>query len=150
MAPGTTDDIACIHGVKAIATIALLIAHKFLPVAVMPYTNRLKITEVRNVITTTNVKNSEVWLSVTLLRLNSCTDFNEILHGNSLVLEEGYVILYSTLSCLFVHINFISSWTAFNSADILPFLENMFHHHQQSSNTNNVRLLGPGLLLGEG
>lgn len=44
-APGSNDDISCIHGVRAIATIALLVAHKFLPVAVMPYTNRLKITE---------------------------------------------------------------------------------------------------------
>ena len=46
-APGTDDEISCIHGVRGLATIALLIAHKFLPVAVMPYTNRLRITEVR-------------------------------------------------------------------------------------------------------
>ncbi|KAL4704132.1 hypothetical protein ACJJTC_003417, partial [Scirpophaga incertulas] len=46
VAPGTDDDIACIHGVRGLATLALLIAHKFLPVAVMPYTNRLKIAEV--------------------------------------------------------------------------------------------------------
>lgn len=45
-APGTTDEIACIHGIRGIATLALLVAHKFLPVAVMPYTNRVKITEV--------------------------------------------------------------------------------------------------------
>ncbi|XP_014364521.2 uncharacterized protein LOC106715699 [Papilio machaon] len=46
MAPATSDEISCIHGVRAIATIALLIAHKFLPVASTPYTNRLMITEV--------------------------------------------------------------------------------------------------------
>lgn len=46
IAPGTTDEIACIHGIRGIATLALLVAHKFLPVAVMPYTNRVKITEV--------------------------------------------------------------------------------------------------------
>jgi hypothetical protein len=46
-ASSTDDEIACIHGVRGLATIALLVAHKFLPVAVMPYTNRLKITEVR-------------------------------------------------------------------------------------------------------
>ncbi|XP_013161725.1 PREDICTED: nose resistant to fluoxetine protein 6-like isoform X2 [Papilio xuthus] len=46
MAPATTDEISCIHGVRAIATVALLIAHKFLPVASTPYTNRLMITEV--------------------------------------------------------------------------------------------------------
>ncbi|KAJ0179167.1 hypothetical protein K1T71_004879 [Dendrolimus kikuchii] len=45
LAPGMRDEIACIHGVRGIATIALLVAHKFLPVAAMPYTNRLKITE---------------------------------------------------------------------------------------------------------
>ncbi|CAH2063670.1 unnamed protein product, partial [Iphiclides podalirius] len=45
-APATSDEISCIHGVRAIATIALLVAHKFLPVAVMPYTNRVKISEV--------------------------------------------------------------------------------------------------------
>ncbi|KAI5643619.1 hypothetical protein NE865_04421 [Phthorimaea operculella] len=45
IAPGTDDEISCIHGVRGIATIALLVAHKFLPVAVMPFTNRLKITE---------------------------------------------------------------------------------------------------------
>ncbi|XP_013138507.1 PREDICTED: uncharacterized protein LOC106103317 [Papilio polytes] len=46
VAPATSDEISCIHGVRAIATIALLIAHKFLPVASTPYTNRLMITEV--------------------------------------------------------------------------------------------------------
>ncbi|XP_047989909.1 nose resistant to fluoxetine protein 6-like isoform X2 [Leguminivora glycinivorella] len=45
-APGTNDEISCIHGVRGLATIALLVAHKFLPVAVTPYNNRLKITEV--------------------------------------------------------------------------------------------------------
>ncbi|XP_068627614.1 uncharacterized protein [Battus philenor] len=44
--PATSDEISCIHGVRAIATIALLVAHKFLPIAVTPYTNRLRISEV--------------------------------------------------------------------------------------------------------
>ncbi|CAG5010484.1 unnamed protein product [Parnassius apollo] len=46
VAPATSDEISCIHGVRAIATVALLVAHKFLPVAVTPYTNRVKISEV--------------------------------------------------------------------------------------------------------
>lgn len=47
VAPATSDEIACIHGVRAVATVALLFAHKFLPVALTPYTNRLRISEVR-------------------------------------------------------------------------------------------------------
>ncbi|CAG9090514.1 unnamed protein product [Plutella xylostella] len=45
-APGAADDIACIHGVRAAATVSLLVAHKFLAVGIMPYTNRLKMAEV--------------------------------------------------------------------------------------------------------
>ncbi|XP_052751581.1 uncharacterized protein LOC113523318 [Galleria mellonella] len=45
VAPGSTDEISCIHGIRGLATLALLLAHKFLPVAVMPYTNRVKIAE---------------------------------------------------------------------------------------------------------
>ncbi|XP_048480856.1 uncharacterized protein LOC105395465 [Plutella xylostella] len=44
-APGAADDIACIHGVRAAATVSLLVAHKFLAVGVMPYTNRVKMAE---------------------------------------------------------------------------------------------------------
>lgn len=32
--------------------------------------------------------NSKVTLSITLLRLTSCTDFNDICHGDTLILEE--------------------------------------------------------------
>ncbi|XP_045764130.1 nose resistant to fluoxetine protein 6-like [Maniola jurtina] len=45
VAPASSGEIACIHGVRAIATVALLFAHKFLPIALTPYTNRLKISE---------------------------------------------------------------------------------------------------------
>ncbi|XP_038213499.1 nose resistant to fluoxetine protein 6-like [Zerene cesonia] len=45
VAPAGSDEIPCIHGVRAAATIALIAAHKFLPVAHMPYTNRVKIAE---------------------------------------------------------------------------------------------------------
>ncbi|XP_041972846.1 uncharacterized protein LOC121728684 [Aricia agestis] len=46
IAPANESEIACIHGLRAIATVALLVAHKFLPVAVTPYNNRLKISEI--------------------------------------------------------------------------------------------------------
>ncbi|XP_034825681.1 nose resistant to fluoxetine protein 6-like [Maniola hyperantus] len=45
VAPASTGEIACVHGVRAIATVALLLAHKFLPIGLTPYTNRLKISE---------------------------------------------------------------------------------------------------------
>ncbi|GBP48272.1 Nose resistant to fluoxetine protein 6 [Eumeta japonica] len=45
VAPVANEDIGCIHGLRALSTVALLAAHKFIPVAVMPYNNRLKITE---------------------------------------------------------------------------------------------------------
>lgn len=46
VAPVNKDEIVCIHGLRAIATIALLVAHKFLPVALTPYTNRVKLSEI--------------------------------------------------------------------------------------------------------
>ncbi|CAH2243570.1 jg12881 [Pararge aegeria aegeria] len=46
VAPASSEEIACIHGVRAVATVALLFAHKFLPIALTPYTNRLKISEI--------------------------------------------------------------------------------------------------------
>ncbi|XP_023939022.1 nose resistant to fluoxetine protein 6 [Bicyclus anynana] len=46
VAPASSEEIACIHGVRAIATVALLFAHKFLPIALTPYTNRLRISEI--------------------------------------------------------------------------------------------------------
>ncbi|CAG4940144.1 unnamed protein product [Colias eurytheme] len=45
VAPAGSDEIPSIHGLRAISTIALIAAHKFLPVAHMPYTNRVKMTE---------------------------------------------------------------------------------------------------------
>ncbi|XP_047545591.1 nose resistant to fluoxetine protein 6-like [Vanessa atalanta] len=46
VAPASSDEIACIHGLRAVATIALLFAHKFLPVGLTPYTNRLRLSEI--------------------------------------------------------------------------------------------------------
>ncbi|XP_050341990.1 nose resistant to fluoxetine protein 6-like [Nymphalis io] len=46
VAPANSDEIACIHGLRAVATIALLFAHKFLPVGLTPYTNRLRLSEI--------------------------------------------------------------------------------------------------------
>ncbi|CAH2091699.1 unnamed protein product [Euphydryas editha] len=46
VAPASKDEIACIHGLRALATVALLVAHKFLPVALTPYTNRIRLSEI--------------------------------------------------------------------------------------------------------
>ncbi|CAK1551593.1 unnamed protein product [Leptosia nina] len=46
VAPAGADEIPSIHGLRAIATIFLIAAHKFLPIAHIPYTNRIKLAEV--------------------------------------------------------------------------------------------------------
>ncbi|XP_022126985.2 nose resistant to fluoxetine protein 6 [Pieris rapae] len=46
IAPVGAKEISSIHGLRAIATIALIIAHKFLPIAHAPYSNRVKVAEV--------------------------------------------------------------------------------------------------------
>ncbi|CAH0717420.1 unnamed protein product, partial [Brenthis ino] len=46
VAPVSKNEISCIHGLRAIATLAILFAHKFLPVGVTPYTNRLRLSEI--------------------------------------------------------------------------------------------------------
>ncbi|CAH4036538.1 unnamed protein product [Pieris brassicae] len=46
IAPVGSEEISSIHGLRAIATIALIIAHKFLPIAHAPYANRVKVAEV--------------------------------------------------------------------------------------------------------
>ncbi|XP_047519290.1 O-acyltransferase like protein-like [Pieris napi] len=46
IAPVGSEEISSIHGLRAIATIALIIAHKFLPIAHTPYANRVKVAEV--------------------------------------------------------------------------------------------------------
>ena len=40
-------DINCIHGVRAVCTIALYLAHKVITLAFSPYSNRVALTEVR-------------------------------------------------------------------------------------------------------
>ncbi|CAG9791791.1 unnamed protein product [Diatraea saccharalis] len=45
VAPSTDDEVASIHGIRGLATLALLVAHKFISVGVTPFSNRLKITE---------------------------------------------------------------------------------------------------------
>nr|CAD7401224.1 unnamed protein product [Timema cristinae] len=39
-------DIKCIHGIRALATVALYVAHKVLALAFLPYSNRIKLTQV--------------------------------------------------------------------------------------------------------
>lgn len=42
-------DIECIHGIRALCSIALYIAHKLIPLGMMPFTNRNFLTEVSNI-----------------------------------------------------------------------------------------------------
>ncbi|XP_061378671.1 nose resistant to fluoxetine protein 6-like [Danaus plexippus] len=46
IAPASEDEIACIHGIRAVVTVALIVAHKFLPMALTPYTNRIRLSEI--------------------------------------------------------------------------------------------------------
>jgi hypothetical protein len=39
-------DINCIHGVRALCTVALYLAHKVITLAFSPYSNRVALTEV--------------------------------------------------------------------------------------------------------
>ena len=45
--PGT-GEITCIHGIRSLATMALYVAHKLIPLSRMPYANRVSVTEVRS------------------------------------------------------------------------------------------------------
>lgn len=42
-----SGEITCIHGIRSLATIALYIAHKLIPLSRIPYSNRIALTEVR-------------------------------------------------------------------------------------------------------
>lgn len=46
----TTDDtgITCVHGIRALATIALYVAHQLVAIARIPFSNRASLTEVRS------------------------------------------------------------------------------------------------------
>lgn len=41
-----SNDINCIHGIRSLATIALYVGHKMIPIAGLPYANRITLTEV--------------------------------------------------------------------------------------------------------
>lgn len=44
---GNADgDIECIHGIKALCTLVLYVAHKLIPLGMLPFTNRTFLTEV--------------------------------------------------------------------------------------------------------
>lgn len=41
-------DITCIHGIRALATIALYVAHQLITISRIPLSNRTSLTEVRS------------------------------------------------------------------------------------------------------
>lgn len=43
----STEDITCIHGIRALATIALYVAHQVIIISRIPFNNRISLTEVR-------------------------------------------------------------------------------------------------------
>lgn len=47
LSPGTEEEISCIHGIKAVFTVMLYIAHKTIPLGLTPYHNRIQLTKVR-------------------------------------------------------------------------------------------------------
>lgn len=46
MEASADGDIECIHGIRALSTIALIVGHKVMAIAMVPYTNRGFLTEV--------------------------------------------------------------------------------------------------------
>lgn len=48
-APGTVD-ITCIHGIRALATIVLYIAHQIITISRIPFSNRVSLTEVKTMV----------------------------------------------------------------------------------------------------
>ncbi|CAB0036484.1 unnamed protein product [Trichogramma brassicae] len=45
--PPSPHEIGCIHGIRTLATIALFVAHKLIPLSRIPYVNRSSLTEVQ-------------------------------------------------------------------------------------------------------
>lgn len=54
----TSDDIQCIHGIRAVTTLILYCAHKLLPIARIPFSNRTFLTEVHRIISDNFIINS--------------------------------------------------------------------------------------------
>ncbi|XP_076749624.1 uncharacterized protein LOC143422693 isoform X2 [Xylocopa sonorina] len=74
---GTSDfDIACIHGIRAIATIVLYVAHQIPIIARLPFSNRIAFTEVANIPISTVLRASMVYTDTFLLISGVLTAYN--------------------------------------------------------------------------
>ncbi|PSN54851.1 hypothetical protein C0J52_12407 [Blattella germanica] len=69
-------DINCIHGIRAIFTAALYLAHKVIMLCLSPYTNRVSLTEVSNEWWSTIFRTSIIYTDSFLMMSGILTSFN--------------------------------------------------------------------------
>lgn len=72
----TEGDIHCVHGVRALCTAALYVAHKVITLAFSPYSNRVALTEVSNDSWTTVLRTSLVYTDSFLMLSGVLASFN--------------------------------------------------------------------------
>ncbi|XP_053977919.1 uncharacterized protein LOC128875916 [Hylaeus volcanicus] len=74
---GTSEtDIACIHGIRSLVTIALYVAHQLIPISRLPYSNRIDLTEVANNPISSLLRAAMVYTDVFLLLSGVLTAYN--------------------------------------------------------------------------
>ncbi|XP_033217201.1 uncharacterized protein LOC117172978 isoform X2 [Belonocnema kinseyi] len=71
-----SGEITCIHGIRSLATIALYIAHKLIPLSSIPYSNRIALTEVANTPISSILRVSLVYTDSFLLLSGVLTAYN--------------------------------------------------------------------------
>ncbi|XP_066592005.1 uncharacterized protein [Prorops nasuta] len=71
-----SEDISCIHGIRSIATMALYLAHKLIPIARLPFANRVSLTEVANNPISSVLRVSLVYTDAFLLLSGVLTSYN--------------------------------------------------------------------------
>ncbi|KOC71250.1 Nose resistant to fluoxetine protein 6 [Habropoda laboriosa] len=69
-------DITCIHGIRALVTIALYVAHQIIPISRLPFSNRIELTEVANTPISSILRVSMVYTDAFLLLSGVLTAYN--------------------------------------------------------------------------
>ncbi|CAK9800907.1 Nose resistant to fluoxetine protein 6 [Anthophora plagiata] len=69
-------DITCIHGIRALVTIALYVAHQIIPISRLPFSNRIELTEVANTPVSSILRVSVVYTDAFLLLSGVLTAYN--------------------------------------------------------------------------
>ncbi|XP_012279601.1 uncharacterized protein LOC105699306 [Orussus abietinus] len=71
-----TDEISCIHGIRAISTVVLYVAHRLIPISRIPFANRARLTEVANSPLTSVLRVSLVYTDCFLLLSGVLSAYN--------------------------------------------------------------------------